>query len=48
LLRQLNKRFGPLAPEVRDRVKAATAEQLEHLMDAVIDAKSLKELGLQD
>jgi Domain of unknown function (DUF4351) len=48
LLRQLGKRFGPLPEEVRERVKAATAERLEQLADAILDAKSLKELGLED
>jgi hypothetical protein len=48
LLRHLEKRFGPLPPHVRERVKAANAERLEEMTDAVLDAKSLKELGLED
>ena len=48
LLRLLNKRFGPLSPIVLERVKDATEVRLEELTDAILDAKSLKELGLED
>jgi hypothetical protein len=48
LERQLKKRFGPLTDKVRERLAALRVEELEKLADAVLDAKSLKELGLDD
>jgi hypothetical protein len=48
LQRQLAKRFGPLSEQVRARLDALSAERLEELALAVLDAKSLKELGLED
>jgi hypothetical protein len=48
LERQLQRRFGPLKPEIRERLARLPAERLEELADAILDAKSLKELGLDD
>jgi hypothetical protein len=44
----LERRFGPLSPEVRERLDALPAERIEALGVALLDAKSLKELGLED
>jgi hypothetical protein len=41
LLRQLTRRFGPLAPEVVARVRAASPAQLEAWCDRVLDAVDL-------
>ncbi|TAN47101.1 MAG: DUF4351 domain-containing protein [Methylococcaceae bacterium] len=41
LLRQLNKRFGPLGDAVNRRIELATLEQLEHWADNILDAKTL-------
>ncbi|TAN48808.1 MAG: DUF4351 domain-containing protein, partial [Methylococcaceae bacterium] len=41
LLRQLNKRFGPLGDAVNRRIELATIEQLEHWADNILDAKTL-------
>ena len=41
LLRQLGRRFGRLPAPVRDRVRAATADDLEAWAMAVLDAGSL-------
>ncbi len=41
LLRQLERRFGRLPATVRDRVRAATADDLEAWAMAVLDAGSL-------
>ncbi|HKI33829.1 MAG TPA: DUF4351 domain-containing protein [Gemmataceae bacterium] len=48
LERQLQKRFGPLSDKVRERLAALSAERLEELAEAILDAKSLKDLGLED
>jgi len=48
LERQLQRRFGPLNPEIRERLAHLPVERLEELADAILDAKSLKELGLED
>ena len=48
LLRQLERRFGPLAPEVRQRVEAiSSARQLEAMADEILVAASLRDLGLE-
>ncbi len=44
----LEHRFGALPAPVLDRLDAWPAERLEELLLAVIDAKSLRELGLED
>jgi hypothetical protein len=48
LERLLQRRFGPLSDEVRERLASLPAERLEELADAILEAKSLKELGLED
>ena len=42
LVRQLEKRFGPLPLEVRERVLAADLQSLDTWLDRVIDAADLK------
>ena len=44
LERQLRRRFGPLAPEVADRLNRATAADLETWADNVLDAETLDEV----
>jgi hypothetical protein len=46
LLLQLEKRFGPLSKEAIDRLTALSATRLLEMGEALITAKSLKELGL--
>jgi len=41
LARLLSKRFGSLPDDVRVRIYTATADQLEHWGDAILDAPSL-------
>ncbi len=48
LTRQLQKRFGRLSAAVKARLAAWPAERLEELGDALLTAKSLQELGLED
>ena len=48
LQRQLEKRFGPLPQPARERIEGLPPERLEELTVTVMDAKSLKELGLED
>jgi hypothetical protein len=47
-LLQLERKFGPLAPEVKQRVEALSPEQLQQLLLDLLQALSLKELHLQD
>jgi hypothetical protein len=47
-LRQLELKFGPLPPAVKQRVESLSAEELSQLGLNLIKAQSLKELGLQD
>lgn len=48
VLRQLERRFGPLAAAVRTRVEAVESlDELERLADRVLDASSLDEMGLE-
>jgi hypothetical protein len=47
-LRQLEAKFGPLTPEVKRRVEALSAEQLQQLTLDLLKAQSLKELNLED
>jgi hypothetical protein len=44
----LEKKFGPLPPEARQRLEALSVEQLSQLMLDLLNAPSLKELHLQD
>ena len=44
LERLLRRRFGPLAPEVADRLNRATAADLETWADNVLDAETLDEV----
>ena len=42
LTRLLERRFGPLPRPVRDRIAAASLEQLDTWLDAILDAPSLE------
>ena len=42
LQRQLVRRFGPLPPEVLERIAAASLEEIETWGDRVLDATSLE------
>ena len=42
LVRLLEKRFGPLTPQLRERVLAADLQSLDTWLDRVIDAADLK------
>jgi hypothetical protein len=44
----LEQRFGPLPPRVKDRLQRVQEKRLVQLTGAVLRAKSLKELGLDD
>jgi hypothetical protein len=44
----LERRFGALSRDVRERLEALPPERLEALSAAILDAKSLRELGLED
>jgi hypothetical protein len=44
----LEKKFGPLSPEVRQRVEALSPDQLRQLVLDLVDRQSLKELHLED
>lgn len=44
--RLLEKKFGPLAPDVLQRLEALPADKVEELIPAVLDAASLDDLGL--
>jgi Domain of unknown function (DUF4351) len=46
--RQLEKRFGPLSSEVLEKLKAVPNDQLFSLGEAILDAKSLQDLGLEE
>ena len=47
-LRLLEAKFGPLSPEVKQRVEALSPEGLAQLQLALLKAQSLKELRLDD
>jgi hypothetical protein len=48
LLRQLGLRFGPLSDEVKQRVEEIhSAERLNQMIDQILVARSLEEMGLQ-
>lgn len=44
LLRQLNRRFGPLDEATRKRLESASTEELERWADNVLEARSLEEV----
>lgn len=44
ILRQMEKRFGPLPTETVQRVRSATPAELDRLTDCVLDARTLAEL----
>jgi hypothetical protein len=47
-LMQLEVKFGPLSPEVKQRVDALSPEQLRQLLVDLVKSQSLKDLGLED
>jgi hypothetical protein len=47
-LRQLEAKFGPLSPEVKQRVEALSSEGLARLQLDLLQPRSLQELGLAD
>ena len=44
LIRLLERRFGPLSPDLVSRVEAASPEELDAWTDQVLDASSLEEM----
>ena len=48
LERQLIRRFGPIGLATRKRLKNATAEQLEHWADNILEAQSLQDVFKED
>ncbi len=44
----LERRFGALAPSACERLAALSADRVEAMAGAVLEAKTLKELGLED
>lgn len=48
LQRLVEKRFGPLSDEVREQIKNLPQERVDPLLLDILDAKSLKDLGLED
>jgi hypothetical protein len=44
----LEKRLGPLTPDVRDKIERLTFDELGSVWDQALDGKSLKELGLEE
>jgi hypothetical protein len=48
LRRLLENRFGPLGPHADDRLKSWPVDRLEELGLALLQAQSLRELGLED
>ena len=47
LLRQIQRRFGEVGPETRQRIEQATSAELEQWADNVLDARNLEELFRQ-
>jgi hypothetical protein len=47
-LRLLDRKFGPLSADVKRRVEALAPEALAQLQLDLLEAKTLKELHLQD
>jgi len=48
LQRQLTRRFGPLAPDTRARLEAATLDQLERWAENILDAATLEDVFKDD
>jgi len=48
LQRLLEKRFGPLNPQVQQRFETLAPERLDEITDAIFDARSLRDLGLEE
>jgi hypothetical protein len=48
LERLLEARFGALGPSARERFDSLSSQQLEQLALALLNARSLRELGLED
>ena len=48
LVRQLERRFGPLPSQARERIEAASTEQIEQWALRVIDASSLDDVLASD
>jgi hypothetical protein len=44
----LETRFGPLSKQAIERLQACSEEKLNEITRAVLDATSLKELGIED
>ena len=44
LIRQLERRFGPLSPDMVSRIEGASPEELDTWTDQVLDASSLEEM----
>jgi hypothetical protein len=47
-LLQLEEKFGPLSPEVRQRVEALPPDELRQLLRNFVKAQSLKDLRLEE
>jgi predicted transposase YdaD len=50
ITRQLNRRFGSLSPELQERLRGLTLEQLEELSEVLLDFTAIAQLEtwLQD
>jgi len=48
LQRQLERRFGPLPPSAKERLQALPEARLLEVGEALLQAQSLRELGLED
>jgi hypothetical protein len=46
VLKLLEKKFGPLPPDMCDRIESLAVDRLDQVLLAILDAKSLDELGL--
>ena len=45
VIRQLNRRFNSISPELRAQIESLDLEQVEDLGEALLDFKSLKDLN---
>ena len=45
IMRQLNRRFGGVAPEVEARIRSLSIEQLENLGEALLDFSDVSDLS---
>jgi hypothetical protein len=48
LRKQVEARFGPLSPAAQERLESLSPERLDALTLALLEARSLQELGLED